>query len=345
MEYRKKKTHDDMSDAVCTHFLPVDTWITLKERKVVAVYGQDPCGFLQGLLTQDVGNLTRPVFAALLTPQGRFRADLFCVPVPYDTHTYWVQKDLELQDTPCGADTENNDQKDPTGPLERSLFLDVHACFVPDVIRVLSMLGQFHGVSVKDISDKYQVKVLLNADQQAATNLDNTGSQPYLDPRHPGMGLRAIVHRPRTDFARHLDDGPCIFDPHLYHRHRMRLGIPDGAWDLVSERSIPLSYDYHLCHAFSWNKGCYMGQELMARTYHRSQIHKQLAYLQIIKGAFPSKGTSLYDNTGEKVGTMGGHWENEGLASVKRGLTPAPYTWHDDADNHFTAHLMYPQQV
>lgn len=53
----------------------------MTERAIIRVSGDDPAGFLQGLISNDTRRLTTDgiVYAALLTPQGKYLADFFCV--------------------------------------------------------------------------------------------------------------------------------------------------------------------------------------------------------------------------------------------------------------------------
>lgn len=69
--------------------------MTDHSRKVLRVQGDDPRGFLQGLVTNDVALLDRGmVYSALLTPQGKLIADFFLVPsgndILIDVHANWA---------------------------------------------------------------------------------------------------------------------------------------------------------------------------------------------------------------------------------------------------------------
>lgn len=53
----------------------------LPNRSVIAVSGEDAREFLQGLITNDIRKVTAdtPIFAAILTPQGKFLYDFFII--------------------------------------------------------------------------------------------------------------------------------------------------------------------------------------------------------------------------------------------------------------------------
>jgi len=100
-----------------------------------------------------------------------------------------------------------------------------------------------------------------------------------------------------------------------YDRHRMVLGVPDGSRDLLVDKAIILENNYHELHAMDWDKGCYVGQELMARTHHRGLVRKRLMPVKI-EGATPAFGDSIMDGE-EKVGTMKSSVGDGGLALLQ----------------------------
>jgi len=57
--------------------------------------------------------------------------------------------------------------------------------------------------------------------------------------------------------------------PDDYDLHRLKLGVPDGNRDVLIDRGILLECGFDELNAIDWNKGCYMGQELTARTRYR----------------------------------------------------------------------------
>src|SRR5207248_1243053 len=77
-----------------------------------------------------------------------------------------------------------------------------------------------------------------------------------------------------------------------YDRHRLALGVPDGSRDLVIEKSILLESGFDELNGVDWAKGCYIGQELTARTKYRGLIKKRLFPVRI-DGAPPAPGTIL----------------------------------------------------
>ena len=60
-----------------------------------------------------------------------------------------------------------------------------------------------------------------------------------------------------------------------YHALRLDLGVPEGD-DFGSDKMFALDGDLDELHAVSFDKGCYVGQELTARMKHRGTARKRL---------------------------------------------------------------------
>jgi folate-binding protein YgfZ len=143
------------------------------------------------------------------------------------------------------------------------------------------------------------------------------GSIIYTDPRNAKMGLRAWV--PYAIWNELPSSVMHACDESAYHKHRIRLGLAEGAYDLIQRQSIILEYGYQNNQAISWTKGCYMGQELMARTFHRGTLRKHIHTIHLVDGVFPKSGSELFavlsdELQAQRVGWMGSHQGNLGLA-------------------------------
>lgn len=88
----------------------------------------------------------------------------------------------------------------------------------------------------------------------------------FVDPRHNAMGYR--THAPPSGIAEQPFD--------VWDAHRIRLGIPDGSRDMVPESSTLLECNIDKFNGISFDKGCYMGQELTARMHYRGLAKKHL---------------------------------------------------------------------
>jgi hypothetical protein len=96
---------------------------------------------------------------------------------------------------------------------------------------------------------------------------------------------------------------------------RLTLGVPDGSRDLVVEKSILLESGFDELNGVDWQKGCYIGQELTARTKYRGLIKKRLLPVTIA-GPLPAPGTPVLLGT-EDAGEMRSASDGMGLALLR----------------------------
>jgi len=98
------------------------------------------------------------------------------------------------------------------------------------------------------------------------------------DPRHPDLGWRWIgaegEHPPGFGEG---DAGPIT----LWHARRIAAGVPQGPVDLVPERALMLEAGLDRLGAVDFSKGCYVGQEVTARTHYRGLVKRRIVPLRI----------------------------------------------------------------
>ncbi|MBE9555095.1 MAG: folate-binding protein, partial [Proteobacteria bacterium] len=136
----------------------------------------------------------------------------------------------------------------------------------------------------------------------------------YLDPRLPVAGARAIL--PAARVAEILEPlGFAAATPDDYDDMRIGLGLPDGTKDMVVEKTILLEANFDRLNGVDWEKGCYMGQELTARTKYRGLIKKRLMPVTI-EGAAPPPGTPLMLD-GKEAGEMRSSRDGLGIALIR----------------------------
>jgi hypothetical protein len=270
------------------------TSVVLEDRGVLAVGGEDRATFLQGLISNDVRRAgpDRAVFAALLTPQGKFLHDFF------------------LLDT-GGA-----------------LLLDAEGPRLADLARRLKTYKLRSKVTLEDASDRHVVAALfgdgalealdLPADAGAARPV--SGGVAYVDPRLPALGARLLLPSDGAEAALEaLGAERAGFA--AYDRHRLALGVPDGSRDLAVEKAILLESDYDELNAIAWDKGCYMGQELTARTKYRGLVKKRLVPVAV-EGPLPPAGTPIL-REGREVGELRSGLDGRALALLRLDMMAA----------------------
>lgn len=264
------------------------------DRGVLAIGGPDRRTFLQGLVTADIDKVTaeRATHGALLTPQGRYLHDFFIV------------------------------------ELGEVLLFDTERARLPDLQKKLSMFKLRSKVTLEDYSERYAVAAIwgeaarttlkLPADPGSAGAFD--GGVAYVDPRLGAMGCRAIL--PADTAAASLSlAGLDLADHAAWDLHRLSLGIPDGSRDLPIEKALLLESGFDELNGVDWQKGCYMGQELTARTKYRGLVRKRLLPVTV-EGAMPAPGTPVM--LGEKeAGEMRSGRDGHALALLRLEMVEA----------------------
>ena len=263
-------------------------YILPEDRGVAAVAGDDRVPFLQGLITNDVFGVgaDRVAYAALLTPQGRYLHDFF------------------------------------VAAIGDSVYLDTEAARRDDLLRRLALYRLRAKVTLSDASSLLATAILfgdrvleqLNLPAEPGRAMRWENGIVFVDPRLVDLGARAIL--PRTSavatLARH-QFSPA--SPHDYDRLRLSLGIPDGSRDLPVEKAILLENGFDELHGIDWQKGCYIGQELTARTKYRGLVRKRLLPV-VIDGPLPPPGTPI--TLGDKeAGEMRSGIDGMGLALLR----------------------------
>lgn len=246
------------------------------DRAIIAVAGEDRQTFLQGLVSNDMAKVSagRAIYAMLLTAQGRFLFDLF----------------MAEQDG--------------------RYALDCSAPRRADLIKRLSMYRLRSKVTVTDAEADWCAALVFGDGAAPALGLDGEagdaaprgGGIAYVDPRLPALGVRLILPRATAHAELAALQAAEDADGSAYHRLRIALGVPDAARDLTPEKSILLEHGFDELNAIDWQKGCYMGQELTARTRYRGLVRKRLLPVRI-EGPAPAPGTPLMLGT-QELGEM-----------------------------------------
>ncbi len=135
-----------------------------------------------------------------------------------------------------------------------------------------------------------------------------------IDPRLRQLGGRAVLPQGRA--AAILEGMGFAPLPHAaYEEARLALGVPDGARDLVIERSTLLESGFEELHGVDFDKGCFVGQELTARMKYRGLVRKRLMPVRL-EGPPPPPGTAIRLE-GKDAGEMRSSQGGQGIALLR----------------------------
>ncbi len=259
----------------------------LDGRGVLAVSGPDSRRFLQGLVSNDVDKVgpAQAQYAALLTAQGKYLHDFLMIEVG------------------------------------REIWLDAEAERLGDLKRRLLIYRLRANATLEERPDLAVAAIFGNSALDAAGLSGGTGAaRPFgsgvvfIDPRLTALGARCLL--PRADIRPTLvDAGVAEVGFPAYDRFRLELGVPDGSRDLVLEKSILLEAGFDELNGVDWQKGCYIGQELTARTKYRGLIKRRLMPIKI-EGPALAPGT-IVTADGREVGEIRSNRDGIGLALLR----------------------------
>ncbi len=171
-------------------------------------------------------------------------------------------------------------------------LLETARAQAPDLVKRLGLYKLRANVSLNDLSGS-RVVVAAWGGPLPRPPL----SLVYADPRHSGLGSRLIM---APEMAAKLDAEDAGAE--AYHTHRITLGVPEAGRDFVLGDTFPHEADFDRQAGVSFTKGCFVGQEVVARMQHKTVVRKRV--VAIAADAALTPGADI--RVGEAViGTVG----------------------------------------
>jgi folate-binding protein YgfZ len=178
-------------------------------------------------------------------------------------------------------------------------LIDVAEVKTGDLAKRLTMYKLRADVAIKDVSSDFAVYAVWGTGADALTETRTCLS--FKDPRHPEMGVRWLVQAPPPP------DKQVVELAHLdYDAHRVRLGVPEGGKDYELGDAYPHEADFDLFNGVSFGKGCYVGQEIVARMQNKSVIRKRVVKISAASPLSSGLDVQLGDVSIGRVGTVDG---------------------------------------
>ena len=250
----------------------------LPDRGVVKVAGAPARGFLNGLLTADIGRVTpdSPCFAALLTPQGKIVADGIVAEAAAD---------------------------DGGG-----FFIDCPRALAVALVDKLNFYKLRAAVIVEDLSEVLGVLAVWDGTAETDYGL------VYPDPRLPALGQRVMLP-PHLAKDASADLGAELVDAAAYEAHRIALGVPRGGLDFAYGDAFPHETDMDQLNGVDFDKGCYVGQEVVSRMEHRGSARTRVVPVAV-DGYAPEPGAPV-TAADKSIGTFGSSAGGHALALMR----------------------------
>jgi tRNA-modifying protein YgfZ len=250
----------------------------LPDRGVVKVSGETARDFLNGLITTDTTRLQPGLgrFGALLTPQGKITVDFLITEAPAGHGGGF------LIDCPK--------------PLAQALA---------DKLKFYRLRAK---IDVENLSESLGILAAWNGEAKLKPDLT------FTDPRNAQLGLRIFVP---ADLAQKAADaiGAELVDASAYEAHRIAVGVPRGGLDFMYGDAFPHETNMDRLAGVDFDKGCYVGQEVVSRMQHRGTARTRTVRL-LLDGPAPEAGSAIL--AGDKsVGTMGSAADGHALALLR----------------------------
>ena len=247
----------------------------LPERGVVKVAGEDARNFLNGLVTTDLDRLKPGL--------GRFGALL--------TPQGKIIVDFLITEVPAGHGG--------------GFLIDCPKALADSLATKL----KFYKLRARVTVENLDLGVLTAWDGALAAQPDLA----FADPRNEQLGYRILIPE---DLKQKLSDliGAELVDAAAYEAHRIALGVPRGGLDFMYSDAFPHETNMDRLAGVDFDKGCYVGQEVVSRMQHRG-----IARTRVVRVTFDAEPLNGLDVlAGDKqVGKMGSAANGKGLALLR----------------------------
>lgn len=268
---------------------PISGAIHLEDRCVIRVSGPEAFDFLQGLISNDMQKVTpeHAIYAALLTPQGKFLFDFFI------------------------------------SQLGDSYLLETRAASLADLLKKLKLYKLRADVTIEDKSGDYNVIALIGnlpdaikppSHGERGTAWTIQSGLAYIDPRLAAMGARILLEQDHA--AKTIETwGIDILEISSYTHHRLSLGIPEGGVDIIPEKAFLLESNFDEMAGVDHQKGCYIGQETTSRTKRRGSVRRRI--LPVTFNGPPEPSGTMIKAGDVEIGSILSSAATQALASIR----------------------------
>lgn len=253
---------------------------SVRQRGFVSVTGKDAAEYLQGQVTNDVESIEpgHGAYSALLDRKGRMQADMRVLRV-----------------------------------ADNDVRIGIEPEALPAVIRHLTMYSVGRDVTVEDHSESLRLVSIAGPAASELTGLAPLGAEnDHAEAELDGIAIRVV----RTDLGLDLIAGVADADRLLAALEKR--GVPavsEAAIEILRVESGRPRYGREMTtetipqeagineRAVSFTKGCYIGQETVARLHYKGKPNRQLRGLRLSAGVDAGAPVSLGDRELGRVGT------------------------------------------
>ena len=250
-----------------------------KFSSIIKVKGPDKFSFLQGIISNDTEILKTKLslYAAILTPQGKFLSDFI----------------LSI--------------------YEDNILIELKSENLDLVMKKLSIFKLRSNVTFEVLND-FKIYLLNKNSLEIFKKIKFKNT--FSDPRFNNLfyrvyifGKQKVTNLENNDFY--------LLKQEEYQSLRLLHAIPDFSIDAISNKSLLMEMRFNCLNGISWDKGCYLGQEITARMYYRKITKKQISQVKIKFKTFINQKILL---NGSEVGFLTSYDKKNGLAYISKNI-------------------------
>jgi folate-binding protein YgfZ len=246
---------------------------------------------LNGLITNDVSALPpgRGLYGAALTPKGKVIADV----------RIFVRADEVFVDVGANAA--------PGWSAMIRKFVNPRLSKYDDVSQQVGDVGVFGRTALEIVQAVFPEAAVAELPQYSHVPASSNPDSLWVA-RVPDYGVDGYeVFGPPADLdavrQKLSEAGAVEVSQDALHFARIEAGRPEWGVDM-DDSALAQEVDMDRLSAISYNKGCYTGQETVARVHFRGHVNRLLRGLRVASDTVPPPGTELQDADGKVVGTI-----------------------------------------
>ena len=162
--------------------------------------------------------------------------------------------------------------------LDGRYLIEIHNQFFDNILQKLLLYKLKSKVIISENNSYLSCVLFINKKIAVPNHLIS-----FQDPRNNNIGIRYILNTDNSSSLKKLGFTPV--DINYYKEILMKNLIPYSPDDLIVNKSLLLENNFQNINAISWDKGCYVGQEITARMKYRALLKKKIYTLEIISGS------------------------------------------------------------
>ena len=282
------------------------------QRARVSLRGEKAADLLTGLVTNDVKALApgHGQYAAVLTPKGKIVADVRIFAGAVEPDRLLVDTGARAGDGLLGVVRKYVNPR--VAPYrDEGEALDVLGVYGP---RSRSVVASVTGVGLEALSG-------MPSYAHRPAEVEGASVVVARVPELLVEGYELFVPREAADALRTRLAQAGVVPAGLmaWETARIEAGRPEWGVD-IDENTIPQEANLDELNAISYTKGCYTGQETVARVHFRGHVNRHLRHLRFEGEALPPAGATLVDDAGKPVGDVRSVVRSPRLGAIAIGM-------------------------